>query len=129
MSTASGAASAALWTQASSSAKPATPPGQCRWVTPMTGSASRHGPAPPLRKSPKQAGFPSTVFVPCETGTVSLPGLGPLESAVMDVMWCAREPITGRTCLNRLDYQTCYGEEPSYNAVMLILANLGKKRL
>jgi predicted transcriptional regulator len=60
---------------------------------------------------------------------VSLPGLGPLESAVMDVMWRAREPITGRTCLNRLDYQTCYGEAPSYKAVMLILANLGKKRL
>jgi hypothetical protein len=47
----------------------------------------------------------------------------------MDVMWRAREPITGRTCLNRLDYQTCYGEEPLYNAVMLILANLRKKRL
>ena len=60
---------------------------------------------------------------------VSLLGLGPFESAVMDVMWRALEPITGRTCLNRLDYQTCYGEEPSYNAVMLILANLGKKRL
>ena len=60
---------------------------------------------------------------------MSLPGLGPLESAVMEVMWRAREPITGRTCLNRLDYQTCYGEEPSYSAVMLILANLGKKRL
>jgi hypothetical protein len=47
----------------------------------------------------------------------------------MEVMWCARGPITGRTCLNRLDYRTCYGEEPSYSAVMLILANLGKKRL
>jgi predicted transcriptional regulator len=60
---------------------------------------------------------------------VSLPGLGPLESAVMDVMWRAREPITGRTCRNRLDYQTRDGQEPSYTAVMTIMANLRKKHL
>jgi predicted transcriptional regulator len=60
---------------------------------------------------------------------VSLPGLGPLESAVMDVMWHTREPITGRTCRARLDYRTRDGEEPSYTTVMTILANLRKKRL
>jgi predicted transcriptional regulator len=60
---------------------------------------------------------------------VSLPGLGPLESAVMDVIWRAGEPITGRTCRERLDYQTCDGEEPAYTTVMSILANLRKKQL
>jgi predicted transcriptional regulator len=47
----------------------------------------------------------------------------------MDVLWRAREPITGRTCLNRLNYQTRDGEEPSYTAVMTIMANLRKKHL
>ena len=60
---------------------------------------------------------------------MSVPGLGPLESAVMEVMWRAREPITGRTCRERLDYQTRDGEEPSYTTVMVILANLRRKRL
>ena len=60
---------------------------------------------------------------------MSLPGLGPLESAVMEVMWRAREPITGRTCRARLDYQTRDGEEPSYSTVMVILANLRRKHL
>jgi predicted transcriptional regulator len=60
---------------------------------------------------------------------VSLPGLGPLESAVMDVMWHAGEPITGRTCRERLDYQTRDGEEPAYTTVMAILVNLKKKRM
>ena len=60
---------------------------------------------------------------------MSLPGLGPLESAVMDVVWRSRQPITGRTCRERLDYQTRDGEEPSYTTVMVILANLRKKRL
>ncbi|MDX6390156.1 MAG: Penicillinase repressor [Streptosporangiaceae bacterium] len=47
----------------------------------------------------------------------------------MDVMWRAREPVTGRTCLNRLNYQTRDGEKPSYTAVMTIMANLRKKHL
>jgi predicted transcriptional regulator len=47
----------------------------------------------------------------------------------MDVMWRTREPITGRTCRARLDYQTCDGEEPSYSTVMVILANLRRKHL
>jgi predicted transcriptional regulator len=60
---------------------------------------------------------------------VSVPGLGPLESAVMDVVWNAGEAVSGRTCRERLDYQTRHGEEPSYTTVMTILANLQKKRL
>ena len=40
------------------------PPGQCRWVTPTSGFASRHGQAPPLRKSRKQAGSPSAMSAP-----------------------------------------------------------------
>jgi predicted transcriptional regulator len=47
----------------------------------------------------------------------------------MDVMWRTREPVTGRTCRARLDYQTRDGEEPSYTAVMTIMANLRKKHL
>jgi Penicillinase repressor len=60
---------------------------------------------------------------------VSVPGLGPLESAVMDVVWRASEPVTGRTCRERLDYHTRDGAEPSYTTVMVILANLRKKHL
>ena len=47
----------------------------------------------------------------------------------MDVMWRAGEPITGRTCRERLDYQTCDGEEPAYTTVMSVLANLRSKQL
>ena len=63
---------------------------------------------------------------------MSLPGLGPLESAVMEVMWRAREPITGRTCLNRLDYQTgtIAGRPPNPGrsfAIGYILRHLGQR--
>ena len=47
----------------------------------------------------------------------------------MEVMWRAREPITGRTCRARLDYQTRDGEQPLYTAVMTVMANLRKKQL
>lgn len=47
----------------------------------------------------------------------------------MDVMWHTREPITGRTCRERLDYHTRDGQQPSHSTVMTILANLRKKQL
>ena len=40
----------------------------------------------------------------------------------MNVMCRACEPITGRTCRARLDYQTRDGEEPIYKTVTVILA-------
>lgn len=60
---------------------------------------------------------------------VSVPCLGPLESAVMEVIWRARAPVTGRTCRERLDYQTRDGEGLSYTTVMVILASPRKMRM
>jgi predicted transcriptional regulator len=60
---------------------------------------------------------------------VSGPGLAPLEAAVMEVMWNAREPITGQTCRDRLDYKIHCAEQPAYTTVMGILASLRSKRL
>jgi predicted transcriptional regulator len=59
---------------------------------------------------------------------VSVPGLGPLESE-KGVMWHTREPITGRTCRERLDYHTRDGQQPSHSTIMTILATLRRKHL
>jgi predicted transcriptional regulator len=50
-------------------------------------------------------------------------GLGDLESAVMDVLWRADEPLKVRDVLNRLDT----GRTLAYTTVMTVLDNLHRK--
>ncbi len=50
-------------------------------------------------------------------------GLGDLESAVMDVLWRAAEPVKVREVLDRLDT----GRPLAYTTVMTVLDNLHRK--
>jgi predicted transcriptional regulator len=60
---------------------------------------------------------------------VLVPGLGPLESAVMTAVWNAGEPLTVRGCRGRLDYEARHGEPPTYSTVMTIMVILWRKGL
>jgi predicted transcriptional regulator len=59
---------------------------------------------------------------------VSVPGLGPLESAIMTAMWDAGKPLAVRTCRDRLDYESRDGD-PAYSTVATVMTNLAGKRL
>jgi predicted transcriptional regulator len=50
-------------------------------------------------------------------------GLGDLESAIMDVLWRAYEPVKVRDVLDSLDT----GKELAYTTVMTVLDNLHRK--
>jgi predicted transcriptional regulator len=59
-----------------------------------------------------------------------VPGLGPLESAIMTAVWTAAEPLTVRDVYGRLDY--CGGEGgdfPSYTTVATVMTILSRKGL
>jgi predicted transcriptional regulator len=64
-----------------------------------------------------------------DIGVTPIPGLGPLESAIMTVAWDAHEPLTGRTVLERLDYSSSTGKAPAYTTITTIMTLLWHKEL
>jgi predicted transcriptional regulator len=64
-----------------------------------------------------------------ERQAVAVPGLGPLESAIMTVLWDAREPLTVRGVRDRLDYCMEDGGDPAYTTVMTVTTILWRKGL
>jgi hypothetical protein len=72
---------------------------------------------------PALSGRPGVGAVSCP-----VPGLGPLESAIMAVAWDVRRPLTVHDACNRLDYRAGHGDQPAYTTVMFgghQLARLG----
>ena len=59
----------------------------------------------------------------------TVPGLGPLESAVMTAVWAARQPLTVRAARERLDYRASGGGVPAYTTVMTVMNILWRKGL
>jgi predicted transcriptional regulator len=59
----------------------------------------------------------------------AVPDLGPLESAIMDVVWEAGEAVTARVVLGRLEYTAHGGTLPSYSAVTTVMTILQHKGL
>jgi excisionase family DNA binding protein len=68
---------------------------------------------------------------PSERPTVNcpVPGLGPLESAIMTVIWDAAQPLTVRAVRDRLGYRKVDGETPAYTTVMTVMNILWRKEL
>jgi predicted transcriptional regulator len=58
-----------------------------------------------------------------------VPGLGPLESAIMTAVWAARRPLTVCDARERLDYRASGGGEPAYTTVMTVMVILWRKGL
>lgn len=58
-----------------------------------------------------------------------VPGLGPLESAIMTVIWDAAQPLTVRAVRDRLGYRKGDGETPAYTTVMTVMTILWQKEL
>jgi len=58
-----------------------------------------------------------------------VPGLGPLESAIMTAVWAARRPLTVSHVRERLDYRAGHGGEPAYTTVMTVMNILWRKGL
>ena len=58
-----------------------------------------------------------------------VPGLGPLESAIMTAVWTARRPLTVSDARERLDYRTSNGGDPAYTTVMTVMNILWRKGL
>ncbi len=56
-----------------------------------------------------------------------VPGLGPLESAIMTVIWDAGQPLSVRVVRERLDYQAADGENSAYTTVMSVMVVLWRK--
>jgi predicted transcriptional regulator len=56
-----------------------------------------------------------------------IPGLGPLESAIMTVIWDADQSLNVRMVRERLDYLASDGENPAYTTVMTVMAILCRK--
>lgn len=56
-----------------------------------------------------------------------IPGLGPLESAIMTVIWDADRSLSVRVVRERLDYLAAHGEEPVYTTVMTVMVILWRK--
>src|ERR1039457_5956983 len=57
-----------------------------------------------------------------------VPGLGPLESAIMTAIWNAGQPLSVRMVRERMDYQVADGEDPAYTTVMSVMVILWRKR-
>lgn len=87
-------------------------PGQCPPV--FSGELARPGAAVAARPDQR---------------TVIVPGLGPLESAIMTVIWDAGEPLTVRGVRDRMDYRGMYDEDPAYTTVMTVMTVLWRKGL
>ena len=56
-----------------------------------------------------------------------IPGLGPLESAIMTVIWDADQSLSVRVVRERLDYLAADGENPAYTTVMTVMVILWRK--
>jgi predicted transcriptional regulator len=56
-----------------------------------------------------------------------VPGLGPLESAIMTVIWDADQPLSVQVARERMDYQSTDGEDPAYTTVMTVMVVLWRK--
>ena len=54
-----------------------------------------------------------------------IPGLGPLESAIMTVIWDADQSLSVRVVRERLDYLAADGEDPAYTTLMSVMVILG----
>ena len=59
----------------------------------------------------------------------TVPGLGPLESAIMTVIWDAGQPLTVRAACERLDYRASGGGAAAYTTVMTVMNILWRKGL
>jgi predicted transcriptional regulator len=58
-----------------------------------------------------------------------VPGLGPLEAAIMTAIWDAAQPLTVRAARDRLGYRKGDGETPAYTTVMTVMNILWRKEL
>jgi len=58
-----------------------------------------------------------------------VPGLGPLESAVMTAVWDVGQPLTVRGVRDRMDYRASNGDSPAYTTVMTVMSILWRKGL
>ena len=59
-----------------------------------------------------------------------VPGLGPLESAIMNAVWDAGQPLTVRAARDRLDYRASdngEGHDPAYTTIMTVMGILWRK--
>jgi predicted transcriptional regulator len=56
-----------------------------------------------------------------------VPGLGPLESAIMTVIWDTDQPLRVRVVRERMDYHSADGEDPAYTTVMSVMVILWRK--
>ncbi len=56
-----------------------------------------------------------------------VPGLGPLESAIMTLIWGGGQPLTVRHARDRLDYCASSGDAPAYSTVMTVMTILWRK--
>ncbi len=63
------------------------------------------------------------------TSDATVPGLGPLESAIMTVVWDAGQPLTVRAACERLNYRASDGGAPPYTTVMTVMNILWRKAL
>jgi excisionase family DNA binding protein len=75
-------------------------------------------PAAPSRAAPRRLTMNSPV-----------PGLGPLESAIMNAIWDTGQPLTVRAARDRLDYRTSDGDgdDPAYSTIMTVMVILCRK--
>jgi hypothetical protein len=56
-----------------------------------------------------------------------VPGLGPLESAIMTVIWDADQSLSVRVVRGYLDYLAADAEDPAYTTVMSVMVILWRK--
>ncbi len=56
-----------------------------------------------------------------------VPGLGPLESAIMTVIWDTDQSLSVPVVRERMDYQSADGEDPAYMTVMSVMVILWRK--
>jgi predicted transcriptional regulator len=56
-----------------------------------------------------------------------VPVLGPLESAIMTVIWDAGQSLSVRVVCERMDYHSADGEDPAYTTVMSVMVILWRK--
>jgi predicted transcriptional regulator len=56
-----------------------------------------------------------------------VPGLGPLESAIMTVIWDNDQPLSAGVVRERLNYQAAGGEDSAYTTVMSAMVVLWRK--
>lgn len=57
-----------------------------------------------------------------------VPGLGPLESAIMTAVWDAAQPLIVGAARERLDYRASSGGVPAYTTVMTVMNICGARR-